>query len=53
MPFLKLIRNLICCFSDYDQIVQNCILGFSICEKFIIARNGISFNRFDCIYNVT
>jgi len=47
MPFLKLTRDLSCCFSDYDEVVKNCILGFGICEKLIIA---IPFTVTNCAF---
>ena len=35
MLLLKLFRDLIRCFSNDDQIVQDGILGFCICKKFV------------------
>jgi hypothetical protein len=36
---LEFVKNLICCFSDTDQVVKNCIRGFGTCEELIIPRN--------------
>ena len=39
VPFLKLSRDLICGFSDDNQVVKNCILGFGIGKELFIAGN--------------